>query len=188
VAIDRLDAAQVVLADGRRLTSELLAERLRSANAPALVIAAVSAGAQVDERCDLLWRQNRPDEAYCLDRFGAALVEHLSDWAAHALRDSPGAEGLAVLPGYSPGYDGWDLAEQTLVAAALLSGAADPPPGPFEVLSSGMMTPRSSLLSVFGLTPHAERAERMWARHRCTWCSFPGCGLRARFATGDGRE
>ena len=65
---------------------------------------------------------------------------------------------MAVLPHYSPGYPEWDIAEQPRAAGA------DPPerptiacPAELEVLDSGMLRPKKSLLAVFGLTRHADR-------------------------------
>ena len=63
---------------------------------------------------------------------------------------------MAVLPHYSPGYPEWDIAEQPRLLAA-----DQPPrralPVPLEVLDSGMLRPKKSLLAVFGADP-ARRA------------------------------
>lgn len=169
------DEAVVVLENGTRLESRALARRLRQGAAPALVAVAVSAGEEVDQRVDRLWREDRPDEAYSLDRFGAAVAEHLASWCGETLR-SPGDEGLVALPGYSPGYDGWEL-EQQIRLFELIAQQTELP-GPLHALDSGMLTPRNSLLSVFGLTARRELAREAWSRHRCAWCSLTQCGLR----------
>ena len=67
---------------------------------------------------------------------------------------------MAVLPHYSPGYPEWDIAEQAALLA-LLTASAAPLPGPLEVLDSGMLRPKKSLLAVFGLTRHVERVPRL---------------------------
>jgi hypothetical protein len=182
IAVAALSPEEVVLADGAHFESRILASRLLEAAAPAVVVAAVSAGSEVDERAELLWRRARSEEAYFVDRFGAAVAEHLADWLAAELRAAAKLGGPTVLPAYSPGYAGWNLAQQPTVAASLLSPGADRPPGPFEVLGSGMMTPKNSLLAVFGLTERRGLADRAWTRHRCTWCGLAGCGFRSRIA------
>ena len=178
IAIDSATDTEIRLTNGELLSSEVLARRLRQAEAGALVAAAISAGSAVDERSQGLWQEGRPDEAYFLDRFAAAVVEHLASWVGRHLREMARHHGLALLPGTSPGYDGWDLEQQTRVARCLTGGGAAPPTRSFEVLASGMIRPKSSLLTVFGLTPRVEPAEAAWRRQPCSWCSLTACGFR----------
>lgn len=179
----RLTGETVELGDRRSFTSPLLAGRLREIGADRLVAAVVSAGAEVDEASARWWRDDRPDEAYFLDRFGAAAAVHLAAWAGDHLRAAAARAGLGLGPGYSPGYDGWSLTDQVEVAASLTGtagGDGGPLPGPLRVLESGMIDPKNSLLAVFGLTTDQEAAERQWRRHKCSWCSLAGCALRGR--------
>ena len=185
--IDRIEEPGTSLSNGETFNSHLLAQRLRQADSAVIVVAAVSAGSAVDERSGALWLEGRLDEGYCLDRFGAAVAEQLATWTARSIRAGARDDGLAALPGYSPGYDGWDLADQVTVARCLLPDGAYPPPAPFAVLSSGMISPTNSLLTVFALTPNARLADSMRRRHRCSWCALARCDLRrARFAGRDG--
>ncbi len=185
VAIDQVAGAEIRLANGELLTSKVLAQRLEAAAANALVVAAVSAGSAVDEHSLAHWREGRPDEGYFLDRFAAAVVEHLAAWAGQHLRGLAVARGLGLLPSYSPGYQGWDLEQQARVARCLDAGGSSPSPRSFEVLPSGMIRPKSSLLAVFGLTPQIEIGENAWRRQTCSWCSLTDCGFRrVRVAAG----
>jgi hypothetical protein len=52
------------------------------------------------------------------------------------------------------------------------------PPGNLEVLHSGMLRPKKSLLAVFGLTRHAERVRSGSRLIPCENCSLPGCQYR----------
>jgi len=180
-ALAVLTSDTVELEDGTRLDSRVLARRLRDAEAPALVAVTVSAGPEVDERVDRLWSEDRPDEAYFLDRFGVAVAEHLAAWCGETLR-SPHDDELIALPGYSPGYSGWSLDQQVLLYELITGRPQRPLPGPLQVLDSGMLTPRSSLLAVFGLSAQRQLAAEAWARHRCTWCSLADCDFRYRTA------
>ena len=67
---------------------------------------------------------------------------------------------MAVLPHYSPGYPEWAIDEQPRLLELINrrgSGAAVP----VEVLESGMLRPKKSLLAVFGVTRHVERVRRL---------------------------
>ncbi len=182
LVLGRIAGARVPLADGPTFTSRRLAERLGEIAADRLVAAVVTAGSEVDVASARLWREDRPDEAYFLDRFGAAVAVHLGAWTGEHLRALAAAGGLGLAPGYSPGYDGWPLGDQVELAGCLTrsrAGDRDPLPGPLRVLDSGMIEPRSSLLAVFGVTADRAASERQWRRHKCSWCSLARCALRA---------
>ena len=170
-------------APGATLLSSVLARRLRRAEAEALAVVTVSAGPEVDQRAARLWQGERPDEAYFLDRFGAAVAEHLAAACGETLRTANSAGRLVALPGYSPGYSGWDLAQQTLVYDLLTDGLREPLPGPLRVLESGMLTPKHSLLAVFGMTLRYDLATQAWAKNRCAWCSLTDCSFRRAQST-----
>lgn len=172
--LQALAGDSIVLVDGTALVSPVLARRLERASATSLVVALVSAGIEVDRASAELWHSERPDEAYFLDRFGAAVARGLATWAGQHLRRAARSRGRGVLPAYSPGFDGWRLADQVPLARSL--GAPRTPE--LEVLSSGMMRPKNTLLAAFGVTSRIERAEAAWRSGPCSWCSLAGCGLR----------
>lgn len=178
IAIERLEGPTAHLASGHSLSSAELVHRIEEAGARAVVAALVSAGSEIDRSVDSLWLAERPDEAYVLDRLGAAVAIRLGGWLAVHLRDRAAASALALGPGYSPGYDGWDLTDQPILASALF-GADDPPFG-FRVLDSGMLEPKNSLMALFSLGTDSETVERAWSRHPCSWCSSDACALRGR--------
>ena len=64
-----------------------------------------------------------------------------------------------MLPHYSPGYPEWDIDEQPRLLE-LINRARPATPMPLEVLESGMLRPKKSLLAVFGVTRHVERVRR----------------------------
>lgn len=177
IAIERIDDAEIELANGETLASTVLAKRMATAEATAVAVAAVSAGGEADRQSARLWDEDRPDEAYFLDRFAAAVVEHLAAWAGSHLRSGLDADGLGLLPSYSPGYHGWDLEQQGRVARCLTGGDATTNEA-FEILDSGMIRPKSSLLAVFGITRRRDAAEAAWRRDACGWCSLTSCGFR----------
>jgi len=88
-------------------------------------VAAITAGAEVEEAIARRWKEDRVDEAYFLDRFAAGVVEH-----------------LARSIGVSPGSQGWEIERQ--VELMKLLGAE----APVELLPSGMLKPVNSLLAL----------------------------------------
>ena len=168
---------EIELAEAESLSSRLLADRLRKGDAEAIMIAAVSAGSTVDVRSAALWKEDRPDEAYFLDRFAAAVTEYLAGWIGDHLRAELARGDRGLLPSYSPGYHGWDLEQQGRLARSLIGAESSAPPF-FEVMDSGMITPRNSLLAVFGVTPRPDLAAAAWDRQPCSWCALTACGFR----------
>ena len=139
--------------DGVSFASARLAPvRWCDAGADSVVLVAVSAGPEIEAEAQRRWLDEKPDEYFFLEIYGSAVVEHLVTKAGARLCAWAEAQGLAVLPHYSPGYPEWDIAEQAALLE-LLTAAETPLPSALEVLDSGMLRPKKSLLAVFGLTP-----------------------------------
>jgi hypothetical protein len=85
---------------------------------------AITAGAEVEAEIARLWREDRVDEAYFLDRFAAGVVEH-----------------LVRSIGASPGPKGWAIERHAELMAAL------GPEAPVELLPSGMLKPVHSVVA-----------------------------------------
>ena len=158
--IQRIEDDTICLDDGTLLSSRVLAEGARRSGTHSISILAVSAGVEVDDRIAELWAEEKPDEAMFLNAYADALTEHLRSTEAEKMLKMFSAEEMAVLPYYSPGYDGWDLTDQ----AALLNTISNPLPGALEVLPSGGLKPSKSTLAVFAVAGSglAETAEDYW--------------------------
>lgn len=146
-ALQGIEEDSVRLDDGTLLSSRVLAEGARRSGTHSISILAVSAGAEVDEKIAGLWADDKPDEAMFLNAYAAALTEHLRTLEAEKILKTFSADDMTVLPYYSPGYDGWDLADQ----AALLTCISDSLCGPLEVLPSGGLKPAKSAFAVFAV-------------------------------------
>ena len=158
--------------------SERLRQTLRRAEAHTVVLAAVSAGPEVECEAQRLWEDQRPDEYYFLETFGSAVVERLVTAAGARLCAAAETKGMAVLPHYSPGYPEWDIAEQPRLLELLTREHALP--RPMEALESGALRPKKSLLAVFGLTRHTEFLRRLGELSPCENCSFTPCQFRRK--------
>ena len=127
-----LDARRdgVVGIDGVPFASARLRQTLADAGAARARSSSPSApGRSSKPRPQRRWRDEKPDEYFFLEVYGSAVVEHLVTQAGARLCAWAEAQGLAVLPHYSPGYPEWDIAEQAAPARAAhgIRGAAAGP-------------------------------------------------------------
>jgi hypothetical protein len=164
--------------DGVEFRSRQLHEHLLLAGARQAVLAAVSAGRACEEYARQLWHEGKPDEYFFLEIFGSAIVEHLVATASGRICALAEGDGLIAVPHYSPGYAGWDVADQTKLFELICRGLTRPFPDPLEVLSSGMLRPKKSQLAVFGLTARTPRALASAHLIPCQNCSFSPCQYR----------
>jgi hypothetical protein len=155
-----------------------LLRNLNDADADGMIVAAVSAGPELEAAAQQAWREEKPDEYFFLEMYGSAVVEHLVTMAGAQF--CAWAEGVhrGVLPHYSPGYGDWDIAEQLRLGEIIGCGTNPVLPGPLEVLESGMLRPKKSLLAVFGLTSAVEHAKALAGLLPCERCSFRSCQYR----------
>jgi hypothetical protein len=166
-----------VVIDGTRFTGARLRQSLLDAGAHGAVIVAAGAGPELEAEAARRWRDEKPDEYFFLEVYGSAVVEHLVTEAGARLCGWAEAQGLAVLPHDSPGYPEWDIAEQAALHA-LLAPCGQPLPGPLEVLDSGALRPKKSLIAVFGLTRHVELLAHLRDLVPCERCAFTPCQYR----------
>lgn len=183
VAVAALAASEVELADGTAMRSGALADALRATRGHAVLVLAASAGREVAAEAAALWKE-RPDEAFFLDRFAAAVTEALVLWAAaRACREASGA-GETLLPPRSPGCGDFEIGDQQRLARLL--GAVPMSEerlrlGPIELLATGAMDPPHSLLAALGVT--RERLATARPEDLCRGCELEPCSFRrARFA------
>ena len=170
VALAYLGREQVALETGHVFRSRELAGRLLAGEAHGLLALAVTAGAEVDAESQRLWDAGRPDEAYFLDRLGAAIAEHLVGWASVWYCREAALGGETVLGHLSPGCGDWDLREQARLAEAVGLGS-----GPLRMLDSGMLLPKNSLLAARGLSHAAGVAS---PEDACRSCDLTPCRFR----------
>ena len=165
-----------VVVDGVAFHSTRLRNTLDTAGAHDAVLAAVSAGPELETEAQARWRDEKPDEYFFLEVYGSAVVEHLATGTGARLCAWADARGAAVLPHYSPGYPDWAIDEQPQLVELIRRSC--PAAIPIEVLESGMLRPKKSLLAVFGLTHHVDRVRRLTDLSPCENCSFGPCQYR----------
>ncbi|HVU33886.1 MAG TPA: hypothetical protein VHE61_10655 [Opitutaceae bacterium] len=166
-----------LLVDRQPFHSAALRDHLRAAGAGRAVLFAASAGVEYEEEARRLWQDAKPDEYFFLETYAAAVVEHLVAATNGRVCAQAEADGFSAIPHYSPGYDGWDVAEQNALFDLLQAGRTEPLPGPLDVLPSGMLKPKKSLLGIIGLAARMPGA-RPAAAVPCLACSLSSCQFR----------
>jgi hypothetical protein len=164
--------------DGVSFVSRRLRSTLEEAKAESVALVAVGAGREIEEEAAQRWLDEKPDEYFFLEIFGAAVVEQLITLAGARLCDWAEQRGIVVLPHYSPGYAEWDIAEQPRLLALIKNSEQQPFPFELGALDSGMLRPRKALLGVFGLAPPSEQLSRLTELIPCENCSFSPCRYR----------
>jgi len=178
-ACDRLDVADAAIRiDDVPFDSQPLRKMLDESKADRAVIAAVSAGPELELEAQTLWQAEKPDEYFFLEMYGSAIVEHLIALTGARLCAWAESHELAVLPHYSPGYPEWDIADQPQLLKLIRRTCSQSLPGKIDVLDSGMLRPKKSLLAVFGITSHAELARPLTELALCENCSYLSCQYR----------
>ncbi len=164
--------------DGVEFPVRPLHDHLRRAGAVRAMLVAVSAGRACEEQAARLWREAKPDEYFFLEMFGSAVVEHLVAALSGRICDRAERDGLTAVAHYSPGYTGWDVADQPRLFELITRGQTSPFPEPFEVLSSGMLRPKKSLLAVVGLSARGAQPPASSRLTPCQGCAFSPCQYR----------
>ncbi|HMO85197.1 MAG TPA: hypothetical protein PKC18_09790, partial [Lacipirellulaceae bacterium] len=161
--------------EGRTFQCPPVAQTWSAVQANEAVLAAVTAGPEIEAAAAEAWADQRPDEYFFLEAFGSAVVERLVTVAGARICAWADGRKRGVTPHYSPGYPGWDVSQQQRLLEVLSPEVHGL--GGLETLESGMLRPKKSLLALFGLTPHQTAAE--WRRRSpCTGCSYHPCQFR----------
>ncbi len=174
----------VKLADGKLhvggtgFSSKRLHDLFAGAGAESAVLVAVSAGRECEEKARELWREGKPDEYYFLETFGSAVAEHLIALASGNICGWAEGQGAAALPHHGPGYSGWHILDQIKLWNLIRQDRTSQMDHRLEVLESGMLQPKKSLLAVIGVTRDLEKARRFARLVPCETCSLAGCRFR----------
>jgi hypothetical protein len=171
-------ASGFVHVDGMPFTSKRLQSTLQQAEAHSAILVAVGAGPEAEAEAHKRWEEEKPDEYFFLEMYSSAVVEHLTTLTGANLCDWAERHEMAILPHCSPGYPEWDIAEQPQLLELLKRTRKRALPSRVQVLESGMLRPKKTLLAVFGLTRHTDRLRRLTDLVPCEECSFAPCQYR----------
>ncbi len=173
-------AGEHVKIDGAGFSSKPLHDRFEAARAHTSVVVAVSAGPECEAKAGELWQEGKPDEYFFMEMYGAAVVEHLITTAGGRICDWAEKNGMAALPHFSPGYSGWDVSDQVGLWQLIRGGADANFATNLEVMDTGMLRPKKSLLAVIGITRHLDRVLGSRNMVPCENCSLARCQYRRK--------
>ena len=164
--------------NGTVFSSRQLHDNFNAAQVHSAMLTVVSAGKECEERSHQLWQQGKPDEYFFMEMYGSAVVEHLVTVAGGRICAWADGQGMVALPRYSPGYSGWDVADQPGLWQLIRQTNGHGLPGELHVMDTGMLRPKKSLLTVFGLTRHLDKVRTSAGLIPCESCSLSGCQYR----------
>lgn len=135
-----------------------------------LGMAIATIGPALEERSRALFDSREFPLAVMLDSVGSAAVECLAEWTNDQLCQVALAEGLKVTNRISPGYAGWDVAQQKLLFDLL----------PAELVGVRLndycfMTPEKTISLCVGIGPDA-RVDHYFVQ--CRRCTMRDCPYR----------
>ena len=163
---------------GAVFSSRQLHDNFNAAQVHSAMLTAVSAGGECEEKARQLWQEEKPDEYFFMEMYGSAVVEHLVAVASGLICAWADGHGMVALPHYSPGYSGWDMADQLKLWELIRQMSNRDFPGELQVMDTGMLRPKKSLLALFGLTRHLDKVRASAKLVPCENCSLPGCQYR----------
>jgi hypothetical protein len=173
-------AGEGVRIDGTGFSSKQLRDQFAAAGAHTSVVVAVSAGAQCEEKARELWHEGKPDEYFFMEMYGAAVVEHLITAAGGRICAWAEQDGMAALPHFSPGYSGWNVSDQVGLWRLIREGAEPGFAADLQVMDTGMLRPKKSLLAVIGITRNVDRILATRNMVPCENCSLSRCAYRRK--------
>jgi hypothetical protein len=169
-----------LVVEGIEFSSKKLRKQLSDAEVDGSMLVAVSAGRELEEKAYQLWQEGKPDEYFFLEVYGSAVVERLVTTTGARFCAWADENGSAVLPHYSPGYPGWNIIEQNGLLELIRKQDYNNLPGELQVLETGMLKPKKSLLAIFGITKHLDKVQNLRELIPCENCSLQNCQYRRK--------
>jgi hypothetical protein len=109
-------------------------------------------------------------EGYIYDVVGSEIVEAAADIMQTSLEDQMGAAGRNITNRFSPGYCGWDVAEQHKLFKLI--------PGNWcgiKLTDSALMSPEKSISGIIGIGENVKRLP-----YKCNLCNMKDCIYKRR--------
>jgi hypothetical protein len=154
----------------RRAEPDLLRRSTFLKDLDAAVLCLVTIGGGVEKIMETYDRRGEMGKALVANVFGSAAAEAAADVANAFIRDDVVREGLRCSRRFSPGYGGWDVAEQRWILPALEGDALG-----VELTDGCMMVPRKSITFAVNI---GERPVEMRDDNACNGCELINCAYR----------
>jgi hypothetical protein len=155
-------------ADGVTLTIPRIAERWGAVETIAAGVCTI--GAALEQRVSELWAARELPLAMMLDSVGSGAVESLAEYVNDELCREGVARGVKVTNRVSPGYGGWDVAEQRLLWQLCPGERVD-----VSINDACFMHPTKTITILVGAGAGARVDDYF---NQCARCWMRDCGYR----------
>jgi hypothetical protein len=149
-------------------TRQIVTHQLRRSEKAAWF--ACTAGEDISATTKKLMQEGDLIKGYVVDVLANAVVEEAMDRVQENLSQEMAAAGLKITNRYSPGYCGWDIAEQQKLFSLLPEGFMG-----ISLSSSSLMHPMKSVSGIIGIGK-----EVRFNNYTCNLCSDKNCIYRNR--------
>lgn len=161
---------EVLLADGKTLTSPLLAKIARTADK--LVFLVMTIGEAVDVKVDYYQKLGRMIEAYYLDSAGSACIAKSATAAMEKIAENYKAQGMSMTFPMGPGHSYWQGLEDMQTIFYFL----EPGQIGLSLTKSNLMLPRKSIAMVAGV---GQKLPDLQGKTHCDFCNLQNtCKMR----------
>ena len=167
--IDLIKESGIVVIGGSSfLTRKIIISQLRGSSSAALFLA--TAGPDIGEKSRRQMSDGDLLEGYISDVVGSEIVEAVADKMQEDLRLQAFASGFGITNRFSPGYCGWDVAEQHKLFSLMPDNYCG-----IELTESALMNPVKSVSGLIGIGKEAR-----FQPYTCNRCDSANCIYRGK--------
>jgi len=147
-------------------TGKLIASNLKHAKSVAIIVC--TAGKGITEWSNKLMAEQELIKGYIIDILGSEIVETAINKIQDSLEKEIQQKNLKTTNRYSPGYCGWDVAEQKLLFSLLPDNFCS-----ISLTESSLMIPIKSISGIIGIGKEAQKE-----LYECGKCDMNNCIYR----------
>jgi len=144
-------------------TKNIVATPLKKMTGAALFVATV--GPEFDEWSRSAFDSGDPLKGYIIDLLGSEIAESIADWINEKIIEYAKKDGLFCSNRYSPGYCGWNVAEQHKLFGFLPDNFCG-----ISLTESALMKPHKSVSGIIGMGKDIEFQD-----YPCEVCHVSHC-------------
>jgi len=154
----------VVSLDGIEfITDKIVASPLKKISGAAIFVGTV--GHDFDKWSRKTFSEAEPLAGYMIDLLGSEIAESIAEWTNRKIVEYTEAKGLRCSNRYSPGYCGWNVAEQHKLFTFIPQDFCG-----VSLTESALMKPHKSVSGIIGISPVIK-----WEDYPCEVCNVEHC-------------
>ncbi len=148
------------------LVNKIVTGQLRKSDSVAVFLC--TAGREIGLRSRRAMNEGDPLKGYIYDIFGSVMVDTAADLMQAELEKSVLSEGKKITNRYSPGYCGWDVAEQHKLFQLMPDNYCG-----IQLTPSALMDPVKSISGIIGIGTDVK-----YNPYTCGLCELKDCTFR----------